>query len=79
MLSSLNLGKTIPVGNSDAGSYFNTKVLEASDYGVSSWHVVVLCMLIVMHIDRTIADGQRTPLVCERHGTNSRRMDCSVL
>lgn len=47
MLSSLNLGKTIPVGNSDAGSYFNTKVLEASDYGVSAWHVASLYMLIV--------------------------------
>jgi hypothetical protein len=35
MLASLNLAKTIPVGNSDAGSYFNTKVLEAVDYGVS--------------------------------------------
>ncbi|KAH7913798.1 glycoside hydrolase family 17 protein [Hygrophoropsis aurantiaca] len=33
MLQSMNLGKTIPVGNADAGSYFNTKVLEAVDYG----------------------------------------------
>jgi hypothetical protein len=36
MLSGLNLNKTILVGNSDAGSYFNNKVLEAVDYGVSS-------------------------------------------
>ena len=35
MLSGLNLNKTIPVGNSDAGSYFNNEVLEAIDYGVS--------------------------------------------
>lgn len=35
MLSGLNLDKTIPVGSSDAGSYFNNKVLEAVDYGVS--------------------------------------------
>jgi len=34
-LSSMNLPKHIPVGNSDAGSYFNTKVLEAIEYGVS--------------------------------------------
>jgi len=34
MLASLNLGKTIPVGNSDAGSYFSNKVLESVDYGV---------------------------------------------
>ncbi|KAF9243455.1 glycoside hydrolase family 17 protein [Melanogaster broomeanus] len=38
MLSSLNLGKTIPVGNADAGSYFNTQVLEAVDYGLSNVH-----------------------------------------
>jgi len=38
MLSSLNLGKTIPVGNADAGSYFNTQVLEAVDYGMSNVH-----------------------------------------
>ena len=35
MLSGLNLNKTILVGNSDAGSYFNNEVLEAVDYGVS--------------------------------------------
>ena len=28
------LGLSVPVGNSDAGSYFNTKILEAVDYGV---------------------------------------------
>jgi hypothetical protein len=36
MLSGLNINKTILVGNSDAGSFFNNKVLEAVDYGVSS-------------------------------------------
>ena len=35
MLSGLNLNKTILVGNSDAGSYFNKEVLAAVDYGVS--------------------------------------------
>jgi hypothetical protein len=34
MLASLNLGKDIPVGNSDAGSFFSTKVLQSVDYGV---------------------------------------------
>jgi len=34
-LAALNIGKTIPVGNSDAGYYFNTRVLEASDFGVN--------------------------------------------
>jgi len=39
MLSSLNLPKTIPVGNSDAGSYFNNKVMLAIDYGVCTFLV----------------------------------------
>lgn len=34
MISDLNLGKTIQVGNADAGSFFNNEVLEAVDYGV---------------------------------------------
>jgi hypothetical protein len=33
-LKALNLKNTPKVGNSDAGSYFNTLVLEAIDYGV---------------------------------------------
>lgn len=28
------LGVSLPVGNSDAGSYFNNEVLGAVDYGV---------------------------------------------
>ncbi|ESK95077.1 glycoside hydrolase family 17 protein [Moniliophthora roreri MCA 2997] len=38
MLADMNLPKTIPVGNSDAGAFFNTKVLEASDYGLANVH-----------------------------------------
>jgi len=38
MLSGLNLDKTILVGNSDAGSYFNNEVLAAVDYGLSNVH-----------------------------------------
>jgi exo-beta-1,3-glucanase (GH17 family) len=38
MLASMNLPKTIPVGNSDAGSYFNTQVLSSIDYGLSNVH-----------------------------------------
>jgi len=33
-LKSMNLKKHLPVGNSDAGSYFNTQVLQAVEYGV---------------------------------------------
>jgi hypothetical protein len=35
MLKGMNLDKNIPVGNSDAASYFNNEVLAAIDYGVS--------------------------------------------
>ena len=35
MLTDMNLDKHIPVGNSDAGSFFATEVLEAVEYGVS--------------------------------------------
>ncbi|KIM46320.1 glycoside hydrolase family 17 protein [Hebeloma cylindrosporum] len=38
MLASLNLPKAIPVGNSDAGSYFNKQVMLAIDYGLSNVH-----------------------------------------
>jgi exo-beta-1,3-glucanase (GH17 family) len=33
-----SLGLSIPVGNSDAGSYFNNKVLAAVDYGMANVH-----------------------------------------
>jgi hypothetical protein len=41
MLKDMNLDKNIPVGNSDAGTYFNNKVLAAIDYGVCSLSLVV--------------------------------------
>jgi hypothetical protein len=34
MLAGMNLNKQLPVGNSDAGAYFNNMVLAAIDYGV---------------------------------------------
>jgi hypothetical protein len=34
MIQSLQLSKTIQVGNSDAGSFFSKEVLEDVDYGV---------------------------------------------
>jgi hypothetical protein len=30
-----SMGVNIPVGNSDAGSYFSTEILSSVDYGVS--------------------------------------------
>ncbi|KAJ2916451.1 hypothetical protein MD484_g3985, partial [Candolleomyces efflorescens] len=38
MLTDMNLDKHIPVGNSDAGSFFSTEVLEAVEYGLSNVH-----------------------------------------
>jgi hypothetical protein len=34
MLAGLGLTKKIPVGNSDAGSFFSTEILSSIDYGV---------------------------------------------
>ncbi|KAJ3568721.1 hypothetical protein NP233_g5534 [Leucocoprinus birnbaumii] len=38
MLNSLNLSPTIPVGNADAGAFFNTQVLGAVNYGMANVH-----------------------------------------
>ncbi|PFH52935.1 glycoside hydrolase family 17 protein [Amanita thiersii Skay4041] len=38
MLKGMNLNKNIPVGNSDAGSFFNNHVFEAIDYGMANVH-----------------------------------------
>ncbi|TFK33229.1 glycoside hydrolase superfamily [Crucibulum laeve] len=38
MLAGMSLSKTLPVGTADAGSYFNTQVLEAVDYGMANVH-----------------------------------------
>lgn len=37
-LDALSLSKTLKVGNAEAGSFFNTKVLAAVDYGMSNVH-----------------------------------------
>ncbi len=36
------LGVSLPVGNADAGSYFNDLVLGQVDYGVSLLHLIPL-------------------------------------
>jgi len=38
MLNAMSLSKHIPVGTSDAGSYFNTLVLQAVEYGLANVH-----------------------------------------
>ncbi|KAI0696290.1 glycoside hydrolase [Cerioporus squamosus] len=37
-LAALNLDKTIPVGTADAGSFFNTELLQNVDFGMSNIH-----------------------------------------
>lgn len=37
-IGNLSLDVTIPIGNADAGSYFNDKVLAAVDYGMANVH-----------------------------------------
>lgn len=38
MLNGMSLSKHIPVGNSDAGAFFNDKVLQSVEYGMSNVH-----------------------------------------
>ncbi|KAG9102424.1 hypothetical protein FS749_000014 [Ceratobasidium sp. UAMH 11750] len=38
MLAGMSLSKTLPVGTSDAGSFFNMPLLEAVDYGLANVH-----------------------------------------
>lgn len=42
MLAAMNLG-SMPVGTADAGSYFNTEVLQVVDYGV---RLANLCLAV---------------------------------
>ena len=44
-LAALNLPKTIPVGNSEAGAYFNNKLLSAVDYGVCGAVLPVITLI----------------------------------
>ena len=37
-VAALNLDKTLPIGTADAGSYFNTELLENVDFGMSNIH-----------------------------------------
>jgi len=64
-LGSLALSKTLLVGNADAGSYFNTLVLKAVDYGVRT-----LSLLFGFHVHKHVSltlcvDGKCSSMVCE--------------
>lgn len=75
MINGMGLSKHIPVGTSDAGSYFNTLVLEDVEYGVRSlpWQ----CFFSLSYITSSI-DGQRPSLVRQRINRHCRCLDCLV-
>lgn len=37
-IAALNLDKTLPIGTADAGSFFNTELLQQVDFGMSNIH-----------------------------------------
>jgi hypothetical protein len=55
-----NMGVKIPIGNSDAGSYFNREVLSSVDYGV---RLYLGCPLHGSH--GFVVAVQRARVVCE--------------
>lgn len=69
------LGVTLPVGNADAGSYFNNEVLAAVNYGVRNLvsHFIGQWALTV------VADGECAPLVRERVRDGFCRLDSEFL
>jgi hypothetical protein len=76
MLGNLGLSKIPRVGTSDAGSYFNSIVLKAVDYGVCS---------LWMHYSQkylirpSIVDGKCPSLVCQRQCRPVSRLDEFIL
>ena len=66
----------VKVGNSDAGSYFNTQVLSSAEYGVSSflsssWLVGCLIVLFIV--------VERAPVVRAHNCRRRRAVDIRVL
>jgi hypothetical protein len=68
-----SLGLSIPIGNSDAGSYFNTKVLEAVDYGVRFGPRPFFVLA-----DVRVTDGQCSPVVCQYYCPSWATMDVGL-
>lgn len=80
-IDNLNLPVVIPVGNGDAGGYFNEEVLAASDYGVCDFHISFLCSFGAdLPCDmRICSDGQRSPVVRECFHRSGRGVDMGIL
>lgn len=70
-----SLGVSIPVGNSDAGSYFNNKILAAVDYGVRTLILIRRTRLTDVNLD-----GKCASMVCGwRDSRCFRRLDGGLL
>jgi hypothetical protein len=78
-LAGLNLPKTVQVGNSEAGSYFNTLVLQQSDYGVRALHFRRQHKISGTDGGVAVADEQCTPVVCEHDDRGRRVLDGGLL
>ena len=79
MLAGMGLS-SMPVGNADAGSYFNNLVLAASDYGVRRAPLspfFFLFWLTDCYLLRL--DGQRASMVRRCHHSAGSRLDMGVL
>lgn len=75
MLRDMNLDKNIPVGNSDAATYFNNKVLAAVDYGVCSLSLVWQQMMAIL----VAIDGKCAPMVWAGCNRQCSTVDIPVL
>ena len=64
----------IPIGNADAGAYFNNKVLAAIDYGVRT-----MFSGFIFQISMTAIDGQRASMVWRRSNCRCGTVDHDVL
>lgn len=69
------LGVTLPVGNADAGSYFNDEVLAAVNYGVRNPVSPFIGQLALT----VVADGECASLVRERVRDGFCRLDSEFL
>jgi hypothetical protein len=80
MLQSMNLPKNIPVGNSDAGAYFNNLVLGAIDYGVILPPFRFVQGLWCAYFPTLFRiDGQRPSMVRQRVHRRRSRLDMGFL
>ncbi|KAI0342691.1 glycoside hydrolase [Trametopsis cervina] len=70
----LGLSKTIPIGNSDAGSYFSSEVLAAVDYGMANVHPWFANVSIDQAADWTADFFLNTDIAAANNVTNKPQM-----